>query len=206
MKTAFLLFFALVISSAAFGWGSPKPAPAPEVQTPEVQIFVPQSDPGHIFTQAHLSGKVAHVARLVRIVEQVEVIINSEKFKSRILNAWYNGKAQFKDTNLSNAEVYEAIRNGAESGSSPDWTWNIKVGIERARCSTLGWTYPSTLQFWINSCGFEKRTDAGLAGTICHEYAHKLGFTHDHKRTVGREFSVPYATGTVCAELYKEFF
>lgn len=204
MKTTFALFFFLLISSAAFGWGSPRPQPAPEPAPQEPQIFVPAQDPGHVFTQGTVTATVSNAMRITRLIKEVEGIINSEKFKARVLNAWYNGKAQFKDTTLSNEEVYKALREGAELDSSPDWTWNVEVEISKARCSTLGWTYPNVRKFWINSCGFEKRADAGLAGTICHEYAHKLGFKHDFQKTPGREFTVPYAVGTICAELFNQ--
>ena len=207
MKTIFTLFFALVISAAAFGWGSPrpKPAPAPAPVESEPQIFIPQEDPGRVFTQANITASVTNAVRLARLIEDgVRPIINSEKFKTRVLGAWYKGKAQFVDTELSNAEVYKALREGAELGSGADWTWNIQVAVESARCSTLGWTYPDVQKFWINSCNFETRSDSGLVGTICHEYVHKLGFKHSVKWTAAREYSVPYAVGTICAELYKE--
>lgn len=206
MKTAFALFFSLVVCSAAFGWGSPQPKPEPIELPSEPQIFIPQTDPGHTFTQGHLTGTVSQVARLTRLVEQVEVVINSEDFKKRVLNAWYKGKAQFVDSPYSNEQVFRILREGAELKTVSDWTWNLEIEVEKSRCSTLGWTYPSVKKFWINSCNFEKRKDSGLAGTICHEYAHKLGFSHSYKWTASREYSVPYAVGTICAEIYNDLF
>jgi hypothetical protein len=143
-----------------------------------------------------MSGSFKDVERLSRIVDVVRVVINSDAFKQRVEGAYYKGKKKFVDTALTNEQVYQTLM------AKP---WALEIGVERARCSTLGWTYPSIKKFYINSCGFNSRKDSGLAGTICHEYSHKLGFKHTSWRSSARPYSVPYSVGTICAELYEVY-
>lgn len=198
-----ILGLSLMISSLVFGWGSPPPKkPAPvEVQVPApTQI----TDPGYIHSRTSVSGTVSQAMRITRLAKTAEAIVNTEKFKARVLGAYYNKKLQFVDTKLSNAEVYQKIREAKEIGGEVDYIMDLDIGVDRARCSTLGWTYPSIRKFYFNSCGFDERTDAGLTGTICHEWTHKLGFGHSKDRTPSRPYSVPYSIGTICSELYDE--
>lgn len=190
------------LSFQVFGWGSPKP-----VQQAPAKVEAPVSAPSGstVSFKLNVKAKASQVARITRLSGVAERIVNSEKFKVRVLNAWYNGRAQFQGTKLTNAQVLESIYNGNELGSGVDKVWNLEIGIEKNDCDVLGWTYPGVKMFWFNSCTFDGRDDAGVTGTICHEYTHKLGFDHDFSRTARRQYSVPYAIGTICAELYDIF-
>lgn len=187
-----------ILIGSAIAMGSPSPV-KPIVVTPDI------ADPGKISVALTVTGTTAQVSRITRLTKVVEKIINSEKFKTRVLGSYYKGKLQFYDTTLNNEQVYETIRRGNELKSGNDYRWDLSIGVKHSRCSTLGWTYPNIREFYFNSCGFDQRSDSGLAGTICHEYNHKLGFSHSVQYTKSREYSVPYAIGTICAELYKEF-
>lgn len=183
---ASVFLFALLVT---FGMGSKKPV----MKFPKIKQA---ESSGIVLVKLNITASPAQVKRVTIIKDAVQKIVNSKKFEDRILGAMWKGKLQFQGTSLSNKEVLDVIKKH---------DWALDIGIERARCSTLGWTTPNVTRFWFNSCGFDNRTDAGLAGTICHEYQHKLGFTHDKNRTPWREFSEPYAVGTICAELYNEF-
>jgi hypothetical protein len=200
MKIA-ILFMAIIMGDV-LGWGSPAPKQIEPIPEPDLPAEV---DPGTVAIRLTADGTVAQVARIARLKDVIARIINSKKFESRVLGAYYEGHLQFIDTVMANAEVLKTLRQGRELFSRIDYVWDLDVGVQRARCSTLGWTYPKVRMFWINSCGFDKRPDAGLAGTLCHEYTHKLGFNHSQNWTKSREHSVPYAIGTICAELYEEF-
>lgn len=191
--------------------GARRPTPVETLPKPPIPVEKPVSnpvvmkDPGEIKIVLNVKATPAQIARVSRLSDVARKIINSPEFKARVLGAWYKGKAQFVDTKLSNAEVYQKLREGAELKTPVDYTWNLEIGIERSRCSTLGWTYPNVSMFWFNSCTFDTREDSGVTGTICHEYSHKLGFEHSQNATAARPYSVPYAVGTICAELYPAF-
>lgn len=200
-KSFLIAFFIISIVSYVYGMGSR----VPYVSVKEPEINLPREENSGVSIKLDIKASPVNIARISRIVSVIQKVVSSEKFKSRVVGSYYKGKLQFFDTNLSNEEVFNKIIKGNELGSGNDYEWDLDIAIEKARCSTLGWTYPSTPIFWFNSCGFESRSDSGIGGTICHEYLHKLGFEHSVKWTKDREFSVPYAVGTVCAELYNEF-
>lgn len=154
-----------------------------------------------------LSGSPAQKQRLKVLTAATEQVINSEDFRSRVINAWYKGKAQFEwNKGKTNSQIYQEIMESAEMGGSKDFVWQLEIKLERSRCSTLGWTYPTTKSFSFNvACGnFDRRTDSGLVGTICHEHLHKLNYGHPARNTNWREYTVPYAVGNICAEIYKK--
>lgn len=197
MRNFWILIFFILCTTQAFGWGSPKPREPLPTSSPILGPYVSIS--------MSINAPKARKDRIERLVRVVHKIVNSSEFKDRVLGAYWNGKPQFYGETKSNLEVYQAILNGQELNTTADGEWDLQIGVEWTRCSTLGWTYPNTRMFWFNSCGFDKRSDSGIAGTICHEYSHKLGFTHDFKKTPYREYSVPYAIGNICAELYPKY-
>lgn len=194
-----LLLLTILSTSLAFGRGSPPPKPAPEAQKPGeivVESPGPIKSPGKTAIVLNASGTPAQIARLTRIVPVVEKVINSPEFKSRVLGAYYNGKLQFVDTKLSNAQVFDVIM-------ASDWT--LEIRLEKLGRNVLGRTFTNVKWFSFNSRNFDSRKDSGLAGTICHEQLHKLGFKHSKYNNSARPYSVPYAVGTICAELYSSF-
>jgi hypothetical protein len=199
-----LTIFLLCVWGVVFAMGSRKPVvKKPEViELPPIQVT---SDPGFTKITLRVEATAPQIVRITRLKDVVEKIINSDKFKVRVLGAYHKGRNGYFDSKLTTSEVYETLRKGNELGSGDDYEWDMEVGVQRARCSTLGWTYPSIKMFYFNSCNFDSRDDSGIAGTMCHEFTHKLGFSHSVKWTKDREYSVPYAIGTICAELYKEF-
>lgn len=136
-----------------------------------------------------VKGKASEITKIMGITPGVEKILNSPEFKSRILSS------TFKDTKDSSEDIYRKLTLS---------TWDLHYEFKmqrnwRGKCPVLGWTYPTVKTVWFNSCNFMGRSDSGIAGTVCHEQAHKLGYSHRSAYSLN---SVPYALGTICAELY----
>ncbi len=129
-------------------------------------------------------------ARIWDIVRGVRNVINSPEFKARILSA------KFQDTKDSNQKIYETLTPAVWD---LEYEWKMQKNW-KGKCPVLGWTYPSVKTVWFNSCNFHGRKDSGIAGTIAHEQAHKLGYSHRSAKSYN---SVPYAVGTIVAELFK---
>jgi hypothetical protein len=146
-------------------------------------------------------------SRIEKIVDRTEKIINSERFKNEIINYSQNGKKSFENNDgLSNEDVFKKIMAGAEQLQPEENNeWNLHLQL-RFRfwifSSVTAYTTSSTKIITIYSNYFSRASDSDLAGTICHEYTHKLGFTHDVKATKTRPYSVPYAVGDICSLLY----
>lgn len=148
-----------------------------------------------------LAASINEASRLARVGEVVSRMINSRKFLEAV--AYYKA---YTYTDLSGAEIYLEMMEGKENRSQRDFIWNIEIGFGNARKSTVAWTNPGTRTIYLNRKIFSQRGDAQLAGTICHEYLHKLGFQHPKKWTADRQFSVPYWIGGICQDLYIEFY
>lgn len=151
-----------------------------------------------ITVKANIKGSVEEIKTITNIIPTVERVLNSAEFKERVLGAYHKGKQQFADTKHSNITVYETLTKN-------DWLLHYEFATQKnwlGKCPVLGWTYPSTKTVWFNKCNFKGRKESGIAGTICHEQAHKLGYSHSSAKSSN---SVPYAVGTICAELYEKY-
>lgn len=148
-------------------------------------------DAWSISVKLQAKGSIQEVAKISPIIPKVQDIINSEAFKYRVLTS------TFTDTKDSSAEIYKKL-----TASNWELVYEFKLQRNwRGKCPVLGWTYPSTPTVWFNSCNFMGRSASGIAGTVAHEQAHKLGYSHKSARSLN---SVPYAIGTIVAELYEE--
>jgi hypothetical protein len=135
--------------------------------------------------KAEIKGDTASVAKIQKVLPGVQKVINSEAFKARVL------KAKYTTTKDSPEVIYQKIMASK---------WDLDLRVERHwLCRVKGWTNPGTKTIWFNSCGFAQRTDAGLAGTICHETLHKIGYDHKNANDL---MSVPYSIGNIVSELY----
>lgn len=201
MKITWLLLVA-ILSFSAHGMGSRRPVPAPEAPK---QAPVNIADPGSVSLWTNVMAEPETKARIERLAVVANKIWNSEQFKQRVLGAMYKGKLQFVDAEMTNLQVYDKLRKSNELGSGDDYRMDLRIGLYRMSKSTLGQTTPDDPFFYFNTYGFSSRSDAGVTGTICHEYTHKLGFDHSYRDNAARPYSVPYAVGTICAELYPIF-
>lgn len=197
----FLCLF-LILFIASCGSVSKKPIPEQTGETTQVE----NSQKEIVIQYVLQNFSESNAKRMHKLFDVAQKVVNSEKFKTRIIGAYYDGKPQFVQNNgLTNEQIYEVLMKGAELDSEVDYIWQMDITYERGSRGVLGWTYTTTKRIWFNSRYFANREDSGIVGTICHEQAHKLGFSHDYKATARRPYSVPYAVGTVCAELSKEY-
>jgi predicted Zn-dependent protease len=141
--------------------------------------------------------------KMLDALERLELVINSEEFKQRILNHEYKGEKVFVDNNgLSNEEIYEVIMKGAEdlAPKTVD-VIDLDLTLYEKNNSVVGYTYPNTQRIWVNNKFFKTNSLAKVAKNVAHEWTHKLGFEHDFNRTSSRNYSVPYAVGEIIQEL-----
>lgn len=135
--------------------------------------------------KANIVGDAASVSKIQSVLPGLQKIINSEAFKAKVL------KASYTTTKDSPAVIYQKIMESR---------WDLDLRIERHwLCRVKGWTTPKVKTIWFNSCGFSSRTAAGLAGTVSHEWLHKIGYDH---KTANDLMSVPYSIGNIVSELY----
>lgn len=143
--------------------------------------------------------------KLDLIVNNLGRVINSPEFKELVINAKVNGVKKFEDNkSQSNETIYENIMKGSEEiNLAPDYTWQLSLSLKRILArSTLAYTVSSSPDIFISIKYFDRGREAKIAGTLCHEYMHKLGYDHDKKPTPRRKFSVPYALGDICETIY----
>ncbi len=142
-------------------------------------------------------------SKMRQAIERIEIVINSQEFKRRVLNHEYLGEKTFVDNGgLSNEEVYIKIMEGSETLlPSIDEEIDVDLTLYYRNNSTVGYTYPNTSRIWVNNKFFSSFTLGKVAANVSHEWTHKIGFGHDFKKTARRAYSVPYAVGTIIQQL-----
>lgn len=141
----------------------------------------------------------------------LEEVVNSPEFKNLILNFKWNGERKFNNNNnMSNLEIYQKFMSGAEILSpTADHKMNYDLTLYRSWnpfSGVYGYTNPDTKRIWINKKFFRKRsyTAVDVAANLCHEWVHKLGFTHTFNYNSDRPYSVPYGIGYLIEEVAKK--
>lgn len=141
--------------------------------------------------------------KMFSALARLEIVLNSEEFKARVLGHKYQNSKTFVDNKgMSNEEIYDEIMKGAETLSrSVDNELDIDITLYFSNNSVVGYTYPSSNRIWVNNKFFAQYSFGKVAGNVAHEWTHKLGFGHDASRTASRAYSVPYAVGDIVSEL-----
>lgn len=139
--------------------------------------------------------------RMIKIAKNLEVVINSDQFKQELLNVEWNNKKQMVSTSDTNEQVYNKI-------TSADWKLTYKLVKLRYGSSVIGYTLPNVEWIALNSRKYYYLTDADLAANMAHEYGgHKFGkYDHDMKWSKSRDYSAPYAIGSVVEKIYNQMF
>lgn len=145
-----------------------------------------------------IKGTADQIARMTRIIEEVDQIVASKDFGDAVLAHRYNGKPGFASTDKTPSQVLQDARSGAEK------TMGLSIEFKRHRSNDVtAWTYPSGKIIWFNSTRLG-RDDASVAATLRHEMLHKVGYSHDSSATNRRPYSVPYALGKIVRDIWKE--
>lgn len=145
-------------------------------------------------------------SKMDKALSRLEIIINSEEFKSRVLNHEFEGEKSFKRNNdLSNEEIYEFLLTGAEQlNEIVDQEIDLDLTLYHKDNGVVGYTYPSGDRIWVNDKFFSKYTLAQVAKNAVHEWTHKMGFKHSAKKNKTRKYTVPYAIGSIMQELIEK--
>jgi hypothetical protein len=143
--------------------------------------------------------------RIFRVTTNIEKIINTNNFKEQIINHKVNGEFKFENNeNQTNFQIYEKIISGQELlDPRIDYKWQLNLNLKWLfNLSTRAYTQFNSPEIFINSRYYNNSLDAELAGTICHEYVHKVGYRHTKQYNEMRRYSVPYAVGDICELIY----
>lgn len=150
-------------------------------------------------------------AKVLKAKEILEVIMNSEEFKNRVLNFTYNGKKEFHQNNgLTNEEIYNHLMTGEEllmPNSTGVMNFDLTLYTSKNPWSKVkGYTNPDSMRIYINRKFFKLSswTPVDTAGNMAHEWVHKMGFGHDYRDNNDRPYSVPYAIGYIVGEMARE--
>lgn len=145
--------------------------------------------------------------KIERAIEIIKLVVATEEFRDRVLGHTYNGSKTFVDNGgYSNAQIYKIILDAAER-LQPTKNNSLDAEIELYTASTnvVGYTYPNTTRIWMNTKYFNSYTPAGVAHNLFHEWMHKLGFNHASTWSTSRDYSVPYALGSIVNSIGKKF-
>ena len=155
--------------------------------------------------------KSSERARAQKAFEIIEAVVNSNEFKSRVLNfTWKNPKNGRQETNfhmsdgLNNAQVLDKILKGAELAykNEDNHTMDLNLRMYWAPFSrVIGYTTPNSDTINNNRKFFRRMSNQELAGHYFHEWLHKVGFDHEFNWTPERPYSVPYAVGDIVSEI-----
>lgn len=118
----------------------------------------------------------------------------------------FKGGHSFRLAPMTRIDVYNTIINASETlNGEVDNEIDVSVILDKRRNKrVLGYTYSNTPSQWIYNFFFRNGEVSDIAGNICHEWLHKLGFTHEYKGNPLRAFTVPYAVGYFVRDWIKE--
>jgi hypothetical protein len=146
-------------------------------------------------------------AKIQKAEEKIRDVIGSEAFRTKVLNFTYAGKKQFKDNGgLTNAQIYQKILDASEKVTpGKDNEMDLKIKTYYENSSTVGFTSTSSLYINMNTKFLNKYTANNVTRNMIHEWLHKLGFHHAVNYSTSRDYSVPYAIGSIMEKLAAQY-
>lgn len=141
--------------------------------------------------------------KVQRALDLIRQVVQTEEFRDRVLNHRYNGARAFSSTTKTNAQVYQALLDGAETlRPSVDHEMDLELELYTNNSNNVvGYTYPNVLKIWMNTKYFNQYEPCEVARNLIHEWTHKLGYGHDSDVTARRPYSVPYAVGSIVQDI-----
>lgn len=142
-------------------------------------------------------------SRMRDALERAKIVLNSAEFKEKVLSHTYNGEEVFVENNgQSNMEIYETIMAASETLLPEiDQEMDLDMTLYYKNNSTVGYTYPDTIQVWVNDKFFSTNTLGQVAANAVHEWTHKIGYGHSYYNSPERPYTVPYAIGSIIEEM-----
>lgn len=135
--------------------------------------------------------------RLRSAGEILEVVVNSAEFRQSVVSK------KFSTTKLTGQQIYDKMMTGAETLSPEvDYEFDVNVEIYEKNNSTVGYTYETSIQTWINRKFFKNFSIGEIAANMLHEWLHKMGFDHASAKDYN---SVPYWTGYLVRDMVKAY-
>jgi hypothetical protein len=137
-------------------------------------------------------------ARLIQAFSLMEIVINSEEFKERVIH--FPGGFT-NNQKLSNEEIYEKLMRGEEllDGEHTLAEMNFDVSRYAKFSKVIGRSYPgisNTIE--VNGNHYALFASHEMAGNLTHEWIHLMGFRHTNSSDL---HSVPYAVGYIMRDL-----
>jgi len=158
----------------------------------------------YISLELHYANNFTHDEKLfyIDMLNIAATVFNSVEFKIFVTSE----REMLFMRNYTPVEIYNYFMSG-KSTIEPveDNDIDIKITMYNDLFSNvIGYTFPNVADTWLNRKYFYFN-DAGkalLVGNLCHEYMHKLNFTHSYKNP--EQMSVPYFYGNIASFLAKK--
>ncbi len=146
-------------------------------------------------------------AKIQKAEYKIRKVIGSEAFRTRVLGHTYGGVKKFVDNGgLTNSQIYTKVLEAMESyfnTKNNSMDLNVKVYYENS--STVGFTTTTSSYINMNTKFLNTYTSNQVARNMTHEWLHKLGFHHAVSYSTSRNYSVPYAIGSIMEELAAKY-
>lgn len=144
---------------------------------------------------------------MMEAIELVEIIVNSETFKERVIGFINtNGARSFtRNEGLTNEEVYLKLMEGKEVlDQETPGEMNLYIQqYHRWWSKVIGYTkIGSSKWMWVNWKFYKNFAASEMASNIVHEWIHLMGFYHD---SASDHDSVPYAVGYITRNLVEQY-
>lgn len=155
----------------------------------------------------YLNANSTQAAKFDKAIDIIKKVVATEEFRSKVLNHTYNGVKTYVDNaGYTNAQIYQKILDGAEKlQPTKNNTMDMEVELYYAATSTVGYTYANVTKIWVNTKFFNSYTPSSVAANLFHEWLHKVGFSHASSYSTSRDYSVPYAIGSMIRSLGKQY-
>lgn len=157
-----------------------------------------------------LLNTVGRKLKAQRLEKQMEVIFNSDLFKSKMLELNTFKRPIDGETSNWNSftgeELYNYWMTGVEIlDPEADGIVNLKLDDYLKKFSrVIGWTRKAIRTVYVNVKYFDVQSDK-LSGSNCtHEYGHKKGFEHAFRVNVRTLRSICYQMNRIYEECYDE--
>lgn len=152
---------------------------------------------------SYLNADLTQQQKFDRALEIIRKVVATEEFRSAIFGYTYNGEHAFVDNGgFTNEQIYEKILEASElKYPARNNAMDMQVELYYADTTTVGYTYPSSTQIWVNTKFFDKNSVYSVAANLFHEWLHKIGFTHAVSYSTSRDSSVPYAIGRMISRI-----
>lgn len=135
--------------------------------------------------------------KYMKAVSKTQRVLNSERFKKKLLKLKLTNTRGF-----TNQQIYDKMMSGAENlDPIVDNEVDVFITMYYKNNRTVGYTYPSVKDTWVNSKFFNQYDEADIGCNLVHEWLHKLGFDHE---SASEHTSVPYAVGYLVEACIRE--